>query len=59
MIKKHQESWYFPRMSCGNVLMHLQCEKVLNDIEWTGWLQWMRNFRRSLKETWKQIKSDR
>jgi hypothetical protein len=42
MSKKHQESWHFPLMSCGNFLIHLQCEKeVLNDIEWTGWLQWM------------------
>jgi hypothetical protein len=31
--------------------------KVLNEIEWTGWLQFMRNcFRRgTIRETWKQI----
>ena len=34
---------------------------VLNDIEWTGWLQWMRNcFRKgTIKQTCKQIESDR
>ena len=31
--------------------------KVLNEIEWTGWLQFMRNcFRRgTIGETWKQV----
>lgn len=31
--------------------------KVLNEIEWTGWLQFMRNcFRRgTIAETWKQL----
>jgi hypothetical protein len=35
--------------------------KVLDDNEWTGWLQWMRHiFRRgTIKETWKQIESDK
>ncbi|MFZ0897122.1 MAG: hypothetical protein WAZ77_21690 [Candidatus Nitrosopolaris sp.] len=35
--------------------------KVLNDIEWTGWLQWMRNcFRKGMiGETWKQVEPDR
>src|SRR6266487_4337911 len=35
--------------------------KVLNDIEWTGWLQWMRNcFRKgTIGETWKQVEPDR
>jgi hypothetical protein len=35
--------------------------KVLDDNEWTGWLQWIRNcFRKgTIKETWKQIESDR
>jgi hypothetical protein len=35
--------------------------KVLNDIEWTGWLQWMRNcFRKgTIGETWKQVESDK
>jgi hypothetical protein len=35
--------------------------KVLNDIEWTGWLQWMRNcFRKgTIGETWKQVEQDR
>ena len=34
--------------------------KVLDDNEWTGWLQWMRNcFRKgTLGDTWKQIESD-
>jgi hypothetical protein len=36
-------------------------KKVLDDNEWTGWSQWMRHiFRRgTIKETWKQIESDR
>jgi hypothetical protein len=35
--------------------------KVLNDIEWTGWLQWMKNcFRKgTIGETWKQVEPDR
>jgi hypothetical protein len=35
--------------------------KVLNDIEWTGWLQWMRNcFRKgTIGETWNQVEPDR
>ncbi len=35
--------------------------KVLNEIEWTGWLQFMRNcFRRgTIGETWKQLEPDR
>src|SRR5919108_2751361 len=34
--------------------------KVLDDNEWTGWLQWMRNcFRKgTLGDIWKQIESD-
>jgi hypothetical protein len=35
--------------------------KVLNEIEWTGWLQFMRNcFRKGTTgETWKQVEPDR
>jgi hypothetical protein len=35
--------------------------KVLDDNEWAGWLQWMRNcFQRgTINEIWKQIESDR
>jgi hypothetical protein len=35
--------------------------KVLNDIEWTGWLQWMGNcFRKgTIGETWNQVEPDR
>ncbi|MDQ6862920.1 MAG: hypothetical protein M3044_03770 [Thermoproteota archaeon] len=34
---------------------------ALNDNEWTGWLQWMRNsFRKgTIRETWKQVEPDR
>ena len=35
--------------------------KVLNDDEWTGWLQWMRkcfNYG-TIGEQWKQIQSER
>jgi hypothetical protein len=35
--------------------------KVLDDNEWAGWLQWMRNcFRKgTIKETWKRVEKDR
>ena len=35
--------------------------KVLDDNEWGGWLQWMRNcFRKgTIGETWKQLEQDR
>jgi hypothetical protein len=35
--------------------------KVLNDDEWTGWLQWMRNCFKygTIGEQWKQIQSER
>jgi hypothetical protein len=35
--------------------------KVLNDNEWTGWLQWMRNCFKygTIGEQWKQIQSER
>src|ERR1051325_8500243 len=35
--------------------------KVLDDNEWAGWLQWMRNsFRKgTIKETWKRVEQDR
>jgi hypothetical protein len=34
--------------------------RVLDDNEWTGWLQWMRNcFRKgTLSETWKEVEPD-
>jgi hypothetical protein len=34
--------------------------RVLDDNEWTSWLQWMRNcFRKgTLSETWKEVESD-
>ena len=34
--------------------------KVLDDNEWTGWLQWMRNCFRNgtIGETWKQVEPD-
>ncbi len=35
--------------------------KVLDNNEWTGWLQWMRHIflRGTIKETWKQIEPDK
>jgi hypothetical protein len=35
--------------------------KVLDDNEWAGWLQWMRNcFRKgAIKETWKRVEQAR
>jgi hypothetical protein len=34
---------------------------VLNENEWTGWLQWMRNCFKygTIREQWKQIQSER
>jgi len=34
---------------------------MLDDNEWAGWLQWMRNSFRNgtIKETWKQVEPDR
>ncbi len=34
---------------------------ILNDSDWAGWLQWMRNaFRKgTIKEMWTQIETDR
>jgi hypothetical protein len=34
---------------------------ILDDNEWEGWLQWMRNsFRKgTIRETWKQVESER
>jgi hypothetical protein len=39
---------------------HMRQTKVLDDNEWTGWLQWMKNcFRRGIiSETWKQVEPD-
>ena len=46
--------------TCSHLYAMFQ-RKVLDDNEWAGWLQWMRNcFRKgSIKETWKQVEQDR
>ena len=46
--------------TCSHLYAMFQ-RKVLDDNEWAGWLQWMRNcFRKgTIKETWKKIESDR
>ncbi len=35
--------------------------RVLNDNEWSGWLQWMRNYFQQgrIKEHWKMIESEK
>jgi hypothetical protein len=52
-------SFYIPWI-CSHAYAMRQ-RKVLNDIEWTGWLQWMRNcFQKgTIGETWKQVEPDR
>jgi hypothetical protein len=51
---------FYNLWTCSHLYAMVQ-RKVLDDNEWAGWLQWMRNcFRKgSIKETWKQIESDR
>ena len=50
-------------MYYGCVLMLMRCdgEEVLDDNEWAGWLQWMRNsFQKgTISEIWKQKESDK
>ena len=51
---------YYVLFICSHAYaMHQR--KVLNDHEWTGWLQWMRNCFRygTIGEHWKQIRSER
>ena len=39
----------------------MRLRKVLNDHEWAGWLQWMRNCFRygTVGEQWKQMQTER
>src|ERR687883_1010094 len=51
---------YYILFICSHAYAMRQ-RKVLNDDEWTGWLQWMRNCFKygTLGEQWKQIQSER
>ncbi len=51
-------SFYILRM-CAHAYVMRQ-RRVLDDNEWAGWLQWMRNcFRRgTIGEIWKQVEPD-
>jgi len=51
---------YYVLFICSHAYAMRQ-RKVLNDDEWTGWLQWMRNCFKygTLGEQWKQIQSER
>jgi len=51
---------YYVLFICSHAYAMRQ-RKVLNDDEWAGWLQWMRNCFRygTLGELWKQIQSER
>jgi hypothetical protein len=51
---------YYVLFICSHVYAMRQ-RKVLNDDEWTGWLQWMRNCFKygTIGEQWKQIQSER
>jgi hypothetical protein len=49
-------------MSVGFVLTHAMRERsVLNDTEWTGWIQWMTNCFKygTIRAHWNQIESRR
>jgi hypothetical protein len=51
---------YYILFICSHAYAMRQ-RKVLNDDEWTGWLQWMRNCFKygTIGEHWKQIQSER
>jgi hypothetical protein len=51
---------YYILFICSHAYAMRQ-RKVLNDDEWTGWLQWMRNCFKygTIGEQWKQIQSER
>jgi hypothetical protein len=51
---------YYILFICSHAYAMRQ-RKVLNDDEWTGWLQWMRNYFKygTIGEQWKQIQSER
>ena len=51
---------YYILFICSHAYAMRQ-RKVLNDHEWTGWLQWMRNCFKygTVGEQWKQIQSER
>ncbi len=48
--------FYYILWMCAHAFAMRQ-RKVLDDYEWAGWLQWMRNcFQRGrMVETWKQV----
>ena len=49
------------RMSVCSHAYDMRERKVLNDNEWAGWLQWIRNcFQQgTIKEHWKRIESEK
>jgi hypothetical protein len=51
---------YYILFICSHAYAMRQ-RKVLNDDDWTGWLQWMRNCFKygTIAEQWKQIQSER
>ena len=51
---------YYVLFICSHVYAMRQ-RKVLNDHEWTGWLQWMRNCFKygTIGEQWEQIQTER
>jgi hypothetical protein len=51
---------YYILFICSHAYAMRQ-RKVLNDNEWTGWLQWMRNCFKygTIGEQWKQIQAER
>ena len=55
-----QEAYSFYILWICSHAYAMRKRKVLDDNEWVGWLQWMRNcFRKgTLGDIWKQIESD-
>jgi hypothetical protein len=56
-----EESYSFYILWICSHAYAMRKRKVLDDIEWAGWSQWMRHiFRRgTIKDTWKQIEPDK
>ncbi|HZI71662.1 MAG TPA: hypothetical protein VFD60_10940 [Nitrososphaeraceae archaeon] len=51
---------YYVLYTCSHAY-DMRERQVLNDNEWSGWLQWMRNcFKRgTIREIWKEIEPDK
>jgi len=59
LSREDVHSFYILRICSHAYAMHKR--NILDDNEWTGWVQWMRHIfqRVTIKETWKQIELDK